>query len=90
MSYLRPLDLNLAFEHEADLLREAQEERRAREVTGVASRWLALASLFGWLGEQVDSLRRRLEVWAARRGTLASHENTYLDNPDPYRCCATC
>ncbi len=80
----------VAFHHRTELIREAENERLARMADEGASGPSALPRLFGWLGEHADGLLRRAEARVAKSGSLASQRQSYLDNPDPYRFCATC
>ncbi len=91
MSDFRYLDENLAFDHNKELLREAQNARLARAAAaGNASRSPVLPRLLGWLGEQAGALSQQTEAWARKSRSLASQKLSYLDNPDPFKNCATC
>jgi hypothetical protein len=72
-------DEKLSNLHHADLVREANNERRAKEARAEAVSSPILPRLFSWLGEQ-----------ASKNKTLASQKLSYLDNPDPFRNCVTC
>jgi hypothetical protein len=80
----------LITDHYAELLREAQNERRIKEARGDETGSPAWPRLFSWLGEQVSSWRRRSEARTSQPQTLASQKQSYLDNPDPFRSCVTC
>ena len=80
----------VAFQHAAEMRREAENERLARVAEEGAAGPAALPRLFGWLGEHAGTLLRRAETRVARSGSLATQRLSYLDNPDPYRNCATC
>ena len=74
----------------AELLREAENWRRAKEARGDAASSPSLPRLFSWLGELASALQLQSERWAGKSKSLASQEHSYLDNPDPLKDCVTC
>jgi hypothetical protein len=84
------IDEKLALAHHADLIRAAQDERRAREAQGGGESSPLLPRLFKWIDIHADALRQQTESWAGRTKSLASQKYSYLDNPDPFRNCVTC
>ncbi len=84
------IDEKLAFDHHADLLRIANEERRARKAQGGGESLPLLPRLFKWMGRLADGLRGQAGSWAGRTTSLASQKHSYLDHPDPSRDCVTC
>ena len=74
----------------AELLREAENWRRAKEARGDTGRSPILPRLFNWLGEQARTLQLRPERWAGKSKSFASQKHSYLDNPDPSKDCVTC
>jgi len=84
------IDEKLAVARQADLIRAANEERRAREAQGGSESLPLWPRLFHWMGTQADALRQQMEAWTGRTESLASQKHSYLDNPDPFRNCVTC
>ncbi len=84
------IDEKLAFDHHADLIRIARDERRAREAQGDGERLPLLARLFKWIGRLTDLARQQMESWTGKTRSLASQKHSYLENPDPFRECVTC
>ena len=80
----------LAKDRHAELLREAENWRRAKEARGDAVSSPILPRLFNWLGQQAGALRQRSERWAGKSKPLGSQEQPYLDNPNPSNDCVTC
>jgi hypothetical protein len=74
----------------AELLREAENWRRAKEARGDEGSSPSLPRLFNWLGEQARTLLLRLERWAGKSKSLASQKHSYLNNADPFKDCVTC
>jgi len=74
----------------AEMLHIAQEERRAREAQRGQERAPLWPRLYQWLDQQAEPVRRRFTSWVSRATSLASQKYSYLDNPDPFRNCATC
>ncbi len=84
------IDEKLAFDHHADLIRIAREERLAREAQDGGEGLPPLPRLFRWMGRLAAALRREIESRAGRTESLASQNHSYLENPDPFRDCVTC
>ena len=80
----------LTKDRHAELLREAENWRRAKEARGDAASSPSLPRLFSWLGELASALQLQSERWAGKSKSLASQEHSYLDNPDPLKDCVTC
>jgi hypothetical protein len=79
-----------AKERQAELLREAEEVRRAKEARGDAVSSPILPRLFNWLGEQASALQLRSERWAGNSQSLGSQEQPYVDNPNSSKDCVIC
>jgi hypothetical protein len=80
----------LAKDHHAELLREAENWRRAKEARGDAVNSLILPRLFNWLGERAGALRQRSERWAGKSKSLGPQEQPYQDDPVPSKDCVAC
>ncbi len=77
----------------ADLRLEAENERRAKEARTATASHPVPSRLFSWLRAEITTLAQQSASLASKAGkgkSLAAHENSYLDNPDPYRNCQTC
>jgi hypothetical protein len=84
------LNEKLARAHSVDMLRSAENERRASEAREGQISSPRLPRLFSWMGQQASALRQQSESWFAKYRSLASQKHSYLDNPDPFKNCSTC
>ena len=74
----------------AELRLEAENERRAKQARGDQVSDPVLPRLFSSLIGKIGTLQQQLVSFASKSKTLAAQRLSYLDNPDPFRDCATC
>jgi len=73
----------------SEALRAAKNDALAKRLQSNAPSSPARARVVGWLAAQVEAFSL-FSRWADRKRSLASQRFSYLENPTPYKNCATC